>query len=49
MLSLQLTEWYAESIRVSAIVLAFLAVAGVILGLIFGIMAATADLASPFG
>jgi hypothetical protein len=48
-LALQRTEWYAKSIRVSAMVLAFLAVAGLVLGLIFGIIAAGGDDPSPYG
>lgn len=42
-LALQRTEWYAKSIRMSVLVLAFLAVAGLIVGLIFGIIAAGGD------
>lgn len=48
-LSAQRTEWYARSTRLAVHVLAWLGVLGVILGFIFGIIAATSGPATPFG
>ncbi|TYP82023.1 hypothetical protein [Blastococcus xanthinilyticus] len=49
-LAAQRTEWYVRSTRSAVLILTALAIVGLIAGLIFGIVAATADeAASGFG